>query len=104
MYRWTGAYIGHYYGRGTGQILLDDLQCNGSETSFLNCAHNGWGLHNCSHDEDVSIVCGDVGMLHTLVGCVYVVSQFELNVITKVRAKITEVILLNCTLAFSQTA
>jgi len=64
MYRRTGAYIGHYYGAGTGPIWLDDLQCTGNETSFDNCTHRGWGDHFCKHSEDVSIFCGDSGTLH----------------------------------------
>jgi len=66
MCRESGVYIGKAYGGGTGPIWLDDLQCTGNETSLINCTHRGWGVHNCSHDEDVSILCGYGGMLHPL--------------------------------------
>jgi len=26
-------------------------------TSLADCYHNGWGRHNCDHNEDVSIKC-----------------------------------------------
>jgi len=57
------VYIGNTYGSGAGPIWLDDLQCTGSEESFDDCTHRGWGVHNCHHYEDVSILCADGGML-----------------------------------------
>ena len=36
-------------------MWLDNLQCNGNETTLADCAHNGWGVTSCS--EAVSIVC-----------------------------------------------
>ncbi|XP_071503572.1 scavenger receptor cysteine-rich domain-containing protein DMBT1-like [Diadema antillarum] len=45
------------YGPGSGPILLDDVQCNGTESNLADCQHNGYGMHNCGHYEDVGVEC-----------------------------------------------
>jgi len=39
-------------------ILLDEVQCLGTETSIADCPHNGWGVYSCDHSQDVAISCG----------------------------------------------
>ena len=55
--RYVGQMIGSRYGAGSGEIWLDNVQCVGTETHIGSCFHNGWGVHDCSHREDVSITC-----------------------------------------------
>uniref|UniRef100_A0A8C3PMZ4 Soluble scavenger receptor cysteine-rich domain-containing protein SSC5D n=1 Tax=Calidris pygmaea TaxID=425635 RepID=A0A8C3PMZ4_9CHAR len=46
-----------HFGLGSGNIFLDDVQCRGDEPSLQMCRHNGWGVHNCRHMEDASVIC-----------------------------------------------
>lgn len=40
------------------RILLDDVLCQGGERSLLECKRSRVGKHNCSHREDVGVICG----------------------------------------------
>lgn len=57
--RYMGSVIGNSYGAGADPIWLDDVDCTGAEIGMQNCAHRPWGQHNCSHNDDVSIRCGE---------------------------------------------
>ena len=48
-----------FYGRGNGPIWLDDVECNGHESSLSSCEHQSWGYHSCSsdHQEDAGVQC-----------------------------------------------
>ncbi|XP_063405745.1 deleted in malignant brain tumors 1 protein-like [Mytilus trossulus] len=51
------VYGNAYFGPGSGAILVESVNCGGSETNFEHCGHSAWGHHNCGHNEDVSISC-----------------------------------------------
>uniref|UniRef100_A0A8C8Z707 Soluble scavenger receptor cysteine-rich domain-containing protein SSC5D n=1 Tax=Prolemur simus TaxID=1328070 RepID=A0A8C8Z707_PROSS len=46
-----------HVGRGSGPILLDNVQCSGSEAYLGQCSHAGWFAHNCGHREDAGVIC-----------------------------------------------
>ena len=45
------------YGAGHGDIVLDDVECDGTESSIEDCRHDGWGVSNCHHMEDAGVRC-----------------------------------------------
>ena len=51
-----------FYGRGTGRVWLDNVECTGTETSLVNCQHNAFGTvdSNClDHHNDAGVMCFD---------------------------------------------
>ncbi|XP_019857971.1 PREDICTED: neurotrypsin-like, partial [Amphimedon queenslandica] len=59
-FRATGAYYRGeaFFGRGTGNIVLDDVSCVGIETAlYRQCHHRPPLVHDCTHNEDVGVVC-----------------------------------------------
>ena len=55
---------GHSFGKGIGEILLDDVECTGSEDSLFQCQHPGIGVEDCSHNEDAGVICQPWSDIH----------------------------------------
>ena len=49
------AFSTAFFGRGTGPILFDNVHCNGSESSLLDCNH--LNQSNCLHNADAGVRC-----------------------------------------------
>ncbi|XP_022096153.1 scavenger receptor cysteine-rich domain superfamily protein-like isoform X2 [Acanthaster planci] len=62
------AVFGAYFGKGregTG-ILLDEIDCKGSEGNLLECAHHVLGEHDCNHAQDAGVKCSPPTVHHQL--------------------------------------
>eukprot|EP00057_Strongylocentrotus_purpuratus_P010623 XP_011665097.1 PREDICTED: deleted in malignant brain tumors 1 protein-like [Strongylocentrotus purpuratus] len=57
------AVMGAGYGPGSGSIILDDVECLGTERNLAECSHNGYENHNCGHSEDAGAVCANVRLV-----------------------------------------
>ena len=57
MYLYLGTYsLGGLFGRGTGPILMDDVQCTSSEERLIDCVYDSL-TSDCHHGEDVGLRC-----------------------------------------------
>uniref|UniRef100_K7FZG7 SRCR domain-containing protein n=1 Tax=Pelodiscus sinensis TaxID=13735 RepID=K7FZG7_PELSI len=62
------ATVSAYYGQGSGQIWLDDVNCTGNESNLWACPSAGWDQHNCRHKEDAGVLCSGLTDLRLVNG------------------------------------
>lgn len=53
------ALLRSYYGSGDGNVLLDEVECIGTETSINQCEHNDWKKHDCYSWEIAAVKCSN---------------------------------------------
>ena len=53
----TASSLYRGFTNGEGQIWLDNVQCNGTETRLIDCHSTPLGQHNCDHHEDIGVHC-----------------------------------------------
>ncbi|XP_025102838.1 deleted in malignant brain tumors 1 protein-like [Pomacea canaliculata] len=47
----------NFYEKGSGSILLDNVDCQGNESRLEQCEHSTYYNTGCQHDNDVGIIC-----------------------------------------------
>lgn len=40
-----------------GTTWINNLQCNGDETSLVSCVHDGWKNHSCTSARQAGVIC-----------------------------------------------
>ena len=52
------------FGPGSGQIILSEVGCTGSERRLMNCPYRGLQIHDCTHSQDAGVTCGAGTIIH----------------------------------------
>lgn len=51
-------FVNAFFGQGTGQIVLDNVFCYGTEPRIYDCASSNGIIHaSCGHDDDAGVRC-----------------------------------------------
>ncbi|XP_062993640.1 deleted in malignant brain tumors 1 protein-like [Elgaria multicarinata webbii] len=58
-----------HFGRGIGNIWLDELRCTGTESALSQCPARPWGDNDCHHGEDAGVVCSEVRLAGGSTSC-----------------------------------
>ena len=68
-----------HFGQGSGDILLNNVDCSGTESSLLECSHPGIGaIGSCSHGDDAGVNCRESKWIIRVRVCHYAYSISEL--------------------------
>ena len=45
------------FGKGFGPILMSEVNCNGDESSLIDCSYSPLVSSHCTHEYDVGVKC-----------------------------------------------
>ncbi|GLG96513.1 Uncharacterized protein GBIM_03472, partial [Gryllus bimaculatus] len=48
---------GSHFGPSNLTFIMDDLKCRGNESSLSDCSFSGWGVNDCTPEEEAGLVC-----------------------------------------------
>lgn len=58
--------VGRNYGQAPVPIWLDEINCKGTENHLVTCEFKNWGQTDCTHKEDVGVICERGGTNSTI--------------------------------------
>ncbi|XP_071804824.1 scavenger receptor cysteine-rich domain-containing protein DMBT1-like [Asterias amurensis] len=71
---WSAA----HFGQGSLPIILNQVACNGNESSLVECNHDGWFNNQyCKHDQDAGVTCETSFLSNVLVRLVNGSTPYE---------------------------